>query len=84
MLTSMIQRKNAQIFQRENVKNGIHKKLKIVLSSSFKVYSELGSLRGRPSVLWGASFATGRILAGTGEDLGPAGKPIFHDYTPQS
>jgi hypothetical protein len=34
---------HAQIFQRENVKNsGIHKKLKIVLSSSFKVYSELG------------------------------------------
>ena len=39
----MIQRIHAQIFQRENVKNsGIHKKLKIVLSSSFKVYSELG------------------------------------------
>jgi hypothetical protein len=34
---------HAQIFQRENVKNtGIHKKLKIVFASSFKVYSELG------------------------------------------
>ena len=45
MLPSMIQRIHAQIFQRENVKNsGIHKKLKIVLSSSFKVYSELGGM----------------------------------------
>jgi hypothetical protein len=42
MLPSMIQRIHAQIFQRENDKNSIHKKLKIVLSSCFKVYSELG------------------------------------------
>jgi hypothetical protein len=40
------------------------------------------SLRGRPSILWGAWFAAGWILAGTGEDWGPARKPIFHDYMP--